>query len=44
MLSRRTGISLDNFRCGYFDSKDTFIFNPENVKLINVKQDLMEYV
>lgn len=44
MLSKRTGISLDNFRCGYFDAKDTFIFNPQNVKLINIKQDLMSYI
>jgi hypothetical protein len=44
MLSKRTGISLENFRCGYFDWKDTFIFSPENVKLINMKQSLMEFV
>ena len=44
MLSKRTGISLNNIRCGYFDSKDTFIFSPVNVKLINVKQDLMEFI
>jgi len=44
MLSKRTGISLDNFRCGYFDSKDTFIFSPENVKLINIKQNLNEFI
>ncbi|MFC1723446.1 PD-(D/E)XK nuclease family protein [Nanoarchaeota archaeon] len=29
MLSRRTGISLDNFRCGYFDEKLAFVFKPE---------------
>jgi len=28
MLSKRTGISLDNFRCGYFDSEHTYVFNP----------------
>ena len=44
MLSKRTGISLDNFRCGYFDDKDTYIFKPEGVQLINIKQDLMEYI
>ena len=44
MLSKRTGINLGNFRCGYFDTKDTFIFSPENVKLINIKQDLMEFI
>lgn len=44
MLSKRTGIPLDNFRCGYFDSKDTFVFRPENVQLINIKQDLMNFI
>ncbi len=29
MLSKRTGISLDNFRCGYFDSEHAFIFKPK---------------
>ncbi|MEK6935036.1 MAG: PD-(D/E)XK nuclease family protein [Nanoarchaeota archaeon] len=29
MLSRRTGLSLDKFRCGYFDSNFTFLFKPE---------------
>jgi len=28
MLSKRTGISLDNFRCGYFDKTDAFVFKP----------------
>jgi len=27
MLSRRTGLPLNRFLCGYFDSKDTFFFN-----------------
>ncbi len=44
MLSKRINLPLENFRCGYFDAKDTFIFNPENVQLINVKQDLMNYI
>ncbi len=30
MLSKRTGISLDNFRCGYFDSANTYIFKPDD--------------
>ena len=29
MLSKRTNISLDNFRCGYFDVKYSYMFKPE---------------
>ena len=29
MLSKRTGIPLDNFRCGYFDSANAYIFKPD---------------
>ena len=29
MLSKRTGISLDKFRCGYFDSHFAFVFKPD---------------
>ena len=32
MLSERTGINLENIRCGYFDSAYAFTFKPENVK------------
>jgi hypothetical protein len=28
MLSQRTGISLNKFRCGYFDDTDAFMFKP----------------
>jgi hypothetical protein len=28
MLSKRTGIPLENFRCGYFDDKNTYVFDP----------------
>lgn len=31
MLSKRTGISLEKFRCGYFDATDAFIFKPEGL-------------
>jgi ATP-dependent exoDNAse (exonuclease V) beta subunit len=31
MLSRRTGIPLAHFRCGYFDSAYAFIFDPSKV-------------
>lgn len=34
MLSKRTGIPLDKFRCGYFDSANAYMFKPEN-KLLN---------
>jgi hypothetical protein len=30
MLSQRTGISLDKFRCGYFDDVHAFVFKPQN--------------
>ena len=29
MLSKRTGISLENFRSGYFDNRNAFLFKPE---------------
>lgn len=29
MLSKRTNINLKEFRCGYFDEKDAFIFQPK---------------
>ncbi|MEM4710323.1 MAG: PD-(D/E)XK nuclease family protein [Candidatus Woesearchaeota archaeon] len=29
MLSKRTGIPLEYFRCGYFDDIDAFIFKPK---------------
>jgi len=34
MLSKRTGIPLENFMCGYFDDKNTYIFNPSSIKII----------
>jgi len=33
MLSKRTGIDLKNFRCGYFDDKNAFVFNPTKSSL-----------
>lgn len=44
MLSKRTNVSLENFRCGYFDDKDAFLFKPENIQLVNIRQDLMEFI
>ena len=29
MLSKRTGIPLDNFRCGYFDENVAYLFKPD---------------
>ncbi len=29
MMSKRTGIPLDKFRCGYFDDKYAFLFKPK---------------
>tara|TARA_Y100000034_G_scaffold101281_1_gene125453 strand:- start:520 stop:1161 length:642 start_codon:yes stop_codon:yes gene_type:complete len=34
MLSKRSGIPLSKFRCGYFDEKYAFIFKPELKNLI----------
>lgn len=33
MLSKRTGIPLSNFMCGYFDENTTFTFNPNDAKI-----------
>ncbi len=37
MLSKRTGIDLENFRCGYFDSNNTYIFKPQLSAIIKNK-------
>ena len=29
MMSKRTGINLENFRCGYFDERQAFMYKPE---------------
>ncbi len=34
MLSKRTSIPIENFRCGYFDSTYAFIFNPSKASII----------
>lgn len=34
MLSLRTGIPLEHFRCGYFDSYYAFVFKPEMSQLL----------
>lgn len=33
MLSKRTGIPLENFMCGYFDSINCYVFKPETFHL-----------
>ncbi len=38
MLSKRTGIPIERFRCGYFDDKHAFIFKPEEI--INNKEKI----
>ncbi|MBI4447794.1 PD-(D/E)XK nuclease family protein [Candidatus Woesearchaeota archaeon] len=37
MLSKRAGIPLENFRCGYFDENYAFIFQPQIKSLPNYK-------
>lgn len=34
MLSKRTGIALERFRCGYFDDCDCYLFRPESPELL----------
>ncbi len=29
MMSKRTGIGMEHFRCGYFDDKNAFVYKPE---------------
>lgn len=36
MLSKRTQIPLENFRCGYFDERSAFIFDPNKLDIKNV--------
>ncbi len=33
MLCKRTGVSMDNFMCGYFDDKDVYVFDPSKIKV-----------
>jgi hypothetical protein len=33
MLSARTGLPLEHFRCGYFDSSHAYLFKPADVSL-----------
>ena len=38
MLSKRTKIPLENFRCGYFDSAYAFVFKPEETVILRNHQ------
>jgi hypothetical protein len=33
MLAQRTGLPLDAFRCGWFDEKDAFVFEPGKLRM-----------
>ena len=33
MLSQRTGIPLNGFLCGYFDSENVFYFDPSDISI-----------
>jgi len=37
MLSQRTGIPIDKFRCGYFDDELAFVFKPLNRDVLKSK-------
>ncbi len=37
MLSQRTGISMDKFRCGYFDDEVAFVFKPLSQEVLKSK-------
>lgn len=37
MLSKRTKIPLEKFRCGYFDMHDCFLFKPDECSLPKIK-------
>jgi hypothetical protein len=40
MLSKRTGIPLDKFMCGYFDDKTSFVFKPKQKYLEEMQMKL----
>lgn len=42
MLSKRTGIPLDNFRCGYFDAINTYVFNPNTCQFTHTEQETLQ--
>lgn len=40
MLSKRTKIPIEKFRCGYFDMHDCFLFKPDECSLPKIKNIL----
>ena len=34
MLSKRTNIPIEKFKCGYFNEKIAFVFKPQNIEVI----------
>ncbi len=43
MLSKRTKIPIEKFRCGYFDWKDCYLFKPDECSLPRMKNVLDFY-
>ncbi len=43
MLSKRTGIEIDKFRCGYFDKDYAFLFRPEKDVIVK-NQELTTFI
>ena len=43
MLSKRTGIPLEYFRCGYFDNLNCYLFKPEDCSLPQLKS-IQEFI
>lgn len=43
MLSKRTGIKLDDFGCGYFDEKVAFLFKPSDEVKIDKQLDFRDF-
>lgn len=43
MLSKRTKLPLEKFRCGYFDKDDCYLFKPDECSLPKVKNILDFY-
>jgi hypothetical protein len=44
MLSLRSGLPLEHFRCGYFDNRDCFIFDPLRELEVRAKSQLAPFL
>jgi len=42
MLSQRTNIPFENFRCGYFDNINTYVFDPNHCNLPHLEQSTLQ--